>query len=309
MMYIHFLTTYVSVLFISATLFASMSFAQNYLAPSSRIKPKKTISLPAVTEAKTTTPPPDTSKVDPTQPSTSGSATTPPTTAATVPVAPAATTTSLNTNSADLREWQNLMRTRTNSSSACGDYPTLGASGTKTPASLDIDEQLTRIEKWPGVPSVTTKAYRFILRHSSPPVTMDGDQLLKEIQELPNCDFYIVMQTALSLADRLKEQNVPMDKKQQIAKAARQFLEKISNDPLDLRKSQTSVDLLAKITDSHLDTQLNKKERMVRSLSTRHGSSGRDPASPFSQPLRDYWQNVHDAEAIRMEVARILFFP
>jgi hypothetical protein len=205
-------------------------------------------------------------------------------------------------------EWDLIRPLKRASAEHCQEFQRTWSKS--TPAdTAPVAERAALVEAWPGIPSATTRAYRFVLKHKNPPVNFDFDGFQKDLQEFSTCEFHKTASLVWGLAEALKDSKADQDARARAASVARGFLEKISHEPLDLFKSQFSVELLGRVLESRLDERINRKERAIRSLLAKFNTGARLPATEIPENAMEMWKQIHRAEAIRMEVARILYFP
>ena len=177
-------------------------------------------------------------------------------------------------------------------------------------SSNTIEQKVKALNQWPGLPESAIEIYRLILRQKNPPTDFKFDSFMADYNQFSTCGFDRVGRETYSLSLALTNKELPLEDKKKVAQYMKDLLLKISHFPHNLAKTHLSLILLMRLSDSKLDDSLKKKERQIKNLYAKAGIKSEEinyTAKPGS--AAELWTQTHQAEALRMELARILYFP
>jgi hypothetical protein len=203
-------------------------------------------------------------------------------------------------------QWTRPKTESLQNSPACQEFKSALASQPATPqAKADV------LRKWPGFPLPQVQAIQLILRTKNPPSELDSKTFLAEYAKLGNCEFDKTVALAMDLQGQLKI--VKPEERKGLVEALDLYLQQIANRPGSMLKVAVGISIAESLSANH--PQLQRKDRFIKKLKEQSAQKTRDIQQALASfadvptSVSGIWSELHDAERLRMELARILFFP
>jgi hypothetical protein len=207
-------------------------------------------------------------------------------------------------------QWARLQIESQTLSSDCKAFETALATNPQTPA-----EKAEVLKKWPGFPGPQVQAVQMLLRSKNPPADLDGGRFLEDYGKFNQCDFVKTVGLVQDLQTAVKDASMTPADRKHITDILNDYMQLITNKPGSMQKVAVAVSLAEFLSQGGYVNKLARKDHMIHHL--REQSTAK--AVPIQQALNTFaniptsavsaWGEFHEAEKMRMELARIVFFP
>lgn len=187
-------------------------------------------------------------------------------------------------------------------------------------APLIVREALA-LKKWPGFPLALTQAIQGVLRTKNPPVDLDESKFIADYSKFDTCDFERSVELAENIRARLRTDAVSESDRRMVVETLDQYLQLLTNKQGSRSRAAVALILCDFLAQRDLVAKLAKKDNMIRKVREQYAPKDgkgrrifdiRQALQEANRPPKTalgLWSEFHEAERLRMEIARIVFFP